>query len=144
MIFGELEDEEAKIVEFNTKDGKVVSEHSVDFSPGDFESSFEGFLVESIVVLVWMEEEYWDSVRRRVIAYNLQTRQVIFNEVYHLDYSDCYHPVYNERTKEIQVGIWKFKISEDSITEEIVESCPPDIVALNSNLFIAETCFCCK
>ena len=128
--------DEVKIVEFNTKDGKVVSTGGVPYRDG-FSVSFAfafAYRVENTMVLAWHAWQE-DRIILRVLAYNLQTQQISFDR----GYKDKNRHNYklNETAKEIHIGRTKLKIANDNVIEE-EENYPPDIVAIQSDLCITQ------
>ena len=149
MMFQDDEYEEVlKFVEFNIKEGKVISSVVVPFCPLPNNPCLAREVRNSVVV-VGSEVEDEDSflVQRsdRVLACNLQTEQITYDEVYkHENYGNVrLSPKINETSKEIYIGILGLilKITEDNVIEETadVENYPKDIVTFKSNLCITQS-----
>ena len=146
----EEEDDPVKIVEFNTKDGKIVNASDVGDRvldpdcplPGDCPiPGYFAYEAGNTVVIVWRQYVTYVSFIRRVFAYNLQTHQISFDKVYDGEGSilgDCIANV-NEADKEIFIGRTKLKINV--VEEMFVGNCNylPDTIALQSNLCITST-----
>ena len=140
------EGKQVKIIEFNTKEGKVVTSFDVTEMELPCLADFANISwdVENTLLMGWGDyEEY------RVFACNLQTQQISFDEVFedvfgeedNEDGDKESFPVLNETTKELHIGTVKLKITEDNVTQESVENYVyvPNIVALKSNLCITES-----
>ena len=152
---GDLDDEErgdndekrrkCTFVEFNTKDGKVISANDFAVRTSNLGGGHKSVdeIENTVVVLVPCSDfEFGGS---HVLAYNLQTHQITFDKVYEtqmeeLGEYEAPHVVVNETTNEIQYGMLKFKFTKDDIIEKTVYL--PDnlgIVALHSDLCIKST-----
>ena len=149
MMLTSDEDDQIKIVQFNTKEGEVVT--SIDVTEADLPCLANLTImlnifwdVENTLLMGWGDYEEW-----RVFACNLQTQQISFDEVFddvfaeedNEDGDKEFFPVLNETTKELHIGKIKLKIIEDNIIQESVdvENYLPNIVALKSNLCITES-----
>ena len=149
MMLNSDEDDQIKIVQFNTKEGEVVT--SIDVTEADLPCLANLTImlnisldVENTLLMGWGDYEEW-----RVFACNLQTQQISFDEVFDDVFAEEdsedgdkeFFPVLNETTKELHIGKIKLKIIEDNIIQESVdvENYLPNIVALKSNLCITES-----
>ena len=129
----EEEENQVKIVEFNTKEWKVVS--AIDVTDSSLPEDYPSFarLVQNSIVMIWGEGE--DPTR--VFACNLQSQQITFDSVVDSRLS----PVFNETTKEIHIGRNKLKFTDANVEHEIVsvENYLPKIVVLQSNLCLTRS-----
>ena len=94
--------------------------------------------VDNTVVLNWTRD-----LTRRVMAYNLKTQQITFDELYSDSEEDDYGCNYNlnETAKEIHIGRTKLRITSDNVIEEeqTAVNYLPEIMAIQSDLCITQS-----
>ena len=134
-----------KFIVFNTKDGEVLSAN--DFVLKSSGQGEEGGIlsvdeIENTVVFAVPEFGKFKFGGRHVLAYNIQTQQITYDEAYEYEGEELDEEpiaVVNETNQEILFGKSKFKIIEDDVIEKPGENYLPGIIAQNSDLCITST-----
>ena len=133
-----------KFIVFNTKDGEVLSANDFVLKASGPEEG--GILsvdeIENTVVFAVPEFGKFEFGGRHVLAYNIQTQQITYDEAYEYEgeeFDEEPIAVVNETNQEILFGKSKFKIIEDDVIEKPGENYLPGIIAQNSDLCITST-----
>ena len=133
-----------KFIVFNTKDGEVLSANDFVLKASGPEEG--GILsvdeIENTVVFAVPEFGKFKFGGRHVLAYNIQTQQITYDEAYEYEGEELDEEpiaVVNETNQEILFGKSKFKIIEDDVIEKPGENYLPGIIAQNSDLCITST-----